>query len=265
MVNYSGYGLELDTESWRWSWTLSGEGSVLFHCMVCLFYIVSVFALQGWVASKSKSEMVAIRTSWRMDSVKWLHNVALSVISLAMCVAMVYSTWLDGRFESWHTMSCMNTDNSGLYGFANWVYLVSKLWEWIDTYWLVLYEKPVIVLHAFHHMTTFTMAALTHNFPVGGYAFINCLVHFVMYLHYSHPVRWARPFITSGQLIQFVVVISIHTSAFLSEDGGKCFDFSAVKSEWWYCQLVVVGYFLLFVKFFIDNYGGPKKAKAKKA
>ena len=81
-----------------------------------------------------------------------------------------------------------------------------------------------------------------------------------------HPSRRGLPFYCEDSIRRCcAVVISIHTSAFLSEEGGKCFDFSAVTSEWWYCQLVVVGYFLLFVKFFINNYGGPKKAKAKKA
>ena len=126
------------------------------------------------------------------------------------------------------------------------------------------YGKPVIPLHFFHHMTTFTMAAFTHNFPVGGFAFLNAAVHFVMYLHYSHPVRWARPFITTSQLVQFVCVISVHTYAFLQPAGSGCFDFSAVAREWWYCQLVVVGYFLLFCKFFVDNYVKREKPGERK-
>lgn len=126
------------------------------------------------------------------------------------------------------------------------------------------YGKPVIPLHFFHHMTTFTMAAFTHNFPVGGFAFLNAAVHFVMYLHYSHPVRWARPFITTSQLVQFVCVISVHTYAFLQPAGSGCFDFSAVAREWWYCQLVVVGYFLLFCKFFVDNYVKKEKPGERK-
>jgi hypothetical protein len=99
------------------------------------------------------------------------------------------------------------------------------------------------------------MAALTHNFPVGGFCFVNCLVHFIMYAYYSNPrpLRWARKFITTGQLLQFCVVISIHTYGFLSSP-SDCYDFRSVTAEWWYCQTVVVGYFLLFLKFYYDNY-----------
>lgn len=163
-------------------------------------------------------------------------------------------------------MACVNEPvNEEQYGLANLLYLLSKIWEWGDTYFLVLTGKPVIFLHFFHHMTTFTMAALTHNFPVGGYCFINCAVHVVMYAHYAFPVRWARWMITSFQLLQFVAVISIHSYGYLygfpsasvssaSADYKLCYDMSNVQMEWWYCQLVVVGYFVLFVNFFMQQY-----------
>ena len=260
MTTFSGYGLDYDSSTSAWIWTLSGAGSLELHVAICAFYCVSVYALQKYVAAKSAEEMKAMRAAWRMDLVKWWHNILLSLVSLIMAVVMLFSVYQDGRFSSWHSMTCRNTPNTGAYGLANWVYLWSKIWEWMDTYWLVLYGKKVIPLHAFHHMTTFTMAAFTHNFPVGGYAFLNAVVHFVMYLHYSHPVRWARPFITASQLVQFVCVISVHTFGYL-QTADDCFDFSKVGREWWYCQSVVVGYFVLFCKFFVDNYV-PKGAGA---
>ncbi len=150
-----------------------------------------------------------------------------------------------------------------MYGFINFVYLASKIWEWLDTYILVLSKKPVITLHWFHHMTTFTMAALTHNFPVGGFALINCLVHTVMYMHYARPVRWARPFITGGQLLQFVIVISIHVYGYLHP--ADCFDMQPVLYEWLFCFLVVAGFFVMFALFFAEEYLGGKAKKRSSA
>lgn len=269
-MHYKGYGLDLDWSDsltgFEWSWTLDGAGSVGVHVGGCLLYCMSVFGLQAIMSRMSETDKKAMRTNWHFDTIKYLHNIALSAVSLGMGVVMIYVIISDGRFSAWKNMACQNTPNKGAYGVANMVYLLTKIWEWADTFWLILYSKPVIPLHFFHHMTTFTMAALTHNFPVGGFAFINCFVHFVMYLHYSHPVRWARPFITTSQLVQFVCVLSVHAYGYLNS-GTECFDFSKVTREWWYCLLVVVGYFVLFVKFFMDNYvtkwEGKKKGKGK--
>jgi hypothetical protein len=259
MAVYSAYGLTLDTSSFAWTGVLSGEDAFRFHACICLTYIISVWILTRYVGGMSKEAKVQMRANWGMDTLKYWHNVSLSVVSGLMGVIMIYCISKDGRLSGgWKAMACQNTPNQGLYGFANFVYLVSKIWEWVDTYWLVLYDKPVISLHAFHHMTTFSMAAFTHNFPVGGYAFINCLVHLVMYMHYANPVRWARPFITSFQLLQFVAVITIHTYGYVTP-APECFDMSTVTYEWYYCQLVVVGYFLMFCKFFADNYVKPPK------
>ena len=262
MAVYSAYGLTLDTSNFAWTGVLDGKHALEFHVFICATYCISVWMLR-WVMQKmTTEEKVLMRARWSLDTLKYWHNMSLSVVSGVMGVTLLYCTVMDGRYSSWQTMACQNTPNEGLYGLVNLIYLVSKLFEWVDTYWLVLYDKPVIMLHGFHHMTTFTMAAFTHNFPVGGYAFINCFVHLVMYLHYANPVRWARPFITSFQLLQFVAVISVHTYGFVTP-ASDCFDMSTVTHEWFYCQAVVAGYFLMFCKFFADNYVNPKKPKSK--
>ena len=272
-MKFSGYGLQLDFGShktsdnngnFEWSWTLEREWSLVTHLGVCLLYYGIVHFLQLYMSKMSGKERMEMQSKWHMESIKFCHNILLSIVSLVMAIVMIQEVYRNGRFHNWHTMACQNTPNVGLYAKANWVYLMTKIWEWMDSFWLILYGKDVIVLHAFHHMTTFTMAAVTHNFPVGGFAFINCIVHFVMYLHFAKPVRWARPFITSFQLIQFVVVLSINTYGYYYRDvKGFCFDFSGVHWDWWYCQLVVCGYFVLFVKFFIENYVPKQKDKKK--
>ena len=266
MPKFSGFGLDVDTSTMSWTWTLQGlyelreDGFILsdssfFHGLLFLVYGVSTYLLSMHIESHPDWKPPAI-----LDTIKKLHNVALSAVSLVMGIVMIRETYLDGRYTSWENMACRSTPNEGLYGLANFIYLLSKIWEWGDTYFLSLYGKQIIPLHFFHHMTTFTMAALTHNFPVGGFAWINCLVHFVMYAHYAYPVRWARQFITSFQLLQFVTVITVHTYGYLK----GCFDFSHLGIEWWYCEGVVIGYFLLFVRFYIDNYIKPVWTKRAK-
>jgi hypothetical protein len=252
-----GFGLRGNTCDWSWSWNLSTAEAVLFHVGICVFYAATVKWLQNWVASKEAYKP----PSW-LESFRLLHNVALALVSFWMFVVMTSSIYSDGRLSSWHSMACQMTPMKGAYGFVNAVYLVSKWWEWVDTYLLVLSQKPVITLHWFHHMTTFTMAALTHNFPVGGFALINCLVHTVMYMHYAKPVRWARPFITGGQLLQFVIVLSIHTYGFFNP--ATCYDMKPVLWEWIFCQAVVLGFFIMFCFFFMEQYVAVRGKKVRK-
>ena len=252
------FGFYIDFCTWNWSWSLATQSSILFHVGICIFYAVLVKLLQIWVASQPSFKL----PKW-FESFRKAHNLLLSITSLLMGVAMIYATYMDGRYSSWKAAACQMTPMSGIYGFANFVYLVSKIWEWVDTFILVVTKKHVITLHWFHHMTTFTMAALTHNFPVGGFAWLNCLIHTVMYLHYYSPVRWARPFITSGQLIQFVIVLTIHVYSYLNP--ATCFDMAPVMGEWLFCFTVVFGFFVMFVLFFIEEYISPKKKEKKVA
>jgi len=267
MTIYEGQGLSVDTTTWTWNWSFDGS-SLWFHTLICIAYCLSVFGFQQWRSSQSEERMIAVRKA--MDPIRFYHNASLSVVSLLMFLVMIYSSFKDGRFNSWHDMACRNTPNTGIYGHANMIYLVTKIWEWVDTFFLILWDKPLITLHYFHHMTTFTMAAVVHNFPVGGYCWINSLVHFVMYAHYSKPQQWARKSITTLQITQFVSVISVHTYGFYKQFyggnyGKDCFNFENpnVMKEWWYCQSVVVIYFLLFCKFYVDNYASAKSSKSK--
>jgi hypothetical protein len=253
-VPFSAYGFTIDWCTWTWSWTFQDPSSIPCHILICIFYALSVKGLQKWVASKKH-----YTTPTWLEPVRKVHNYALSLVSFIMFAVMTGVIVMDGRLNSWSGMACQMTENTGVYGFINFIYLVSKLWEWVDTYILVLTKKTVITLHWFHHMTTFTMAAVTHNFPVGGFALINCLVHTVMYLHYANPVRWARPFITSGQLIQFVIVISIHVYGFFNPD--TCFNMQPILYEWWFCFIVVFGFFAMFCIFFVEEYLQKKNKK----
>lgn len=252
----SGFGFDINFCDWTWSWTLADTSSWWCHLAICLFYALSVKLLQIYVASQKNYAA----PKW-LEPFRKIHNMSLAAVSFIMFAVMTVVIAQDGRLNSWDDMSCRLTSNTGIYGFINFIYLVSKVWEWVDTYILVLSNKPVIYLHWFHHMTTFTMAAFIHNFPVGGFALINCLVHSVMYLHYASPQRWARPFITSSQLIQFVIVLSIHAHGLLDPTG--CFNVLPHFYEWAFCMGVVFAFFVMFILFFIQEYVEKKNKKSK--
>lgn len=255
----SGFGFTGNWCDWSWNWTLREPSSWAFHAAVWILYGVTVKVLQIWVASHEKYTPPA----W-LEPLKKVHNVSMSLLSTVMGGCLLYVVILDGRLSSWHGMACQMTPNIGLYGLMNFVFVASKIWEWIDTYLLILSDKPVIFLHYFHHMTTFSIMAVTHNFPGGGFCLINCFIHTVMYLHYAYPVRWARIFITTTQLAQFAYMMSIHVYALLNPI--TCFDMSPVMIEWVFCQAIVTCLFFMFGSFFVQEYVSkkPKSSREKK-
>lgn len=263
---YEFYGFQGNFCNWEWNWTVNTVESYGFHVFMCILYAATVKLVQIYVEGKKNShpEKKYIPPAW-LERVKKVHNYGLSFVSGWMFVTLAVCIIVDGRLNSWNDMSCEMTKMTGWYGLANFIFMVSKVWEWADTWFLVLSGKPVIFLHWFHHMTTFTLAAVTHNFPAGGFTLINCFVHTIMYMHYAHPLRWARPFITSGQLVQFVIVMSIHSNAYLNPT--TCYDMRPVWFEWLYCMIDVFVIFILFGLFFIEEYvsKGNKKASAKTA
>ena len=253
MVLVAFAGFRLNTKTWAWSWRLDSWESIACHVGLFVLYAIIVEVARKLKPSKPPA--------W-LNSLKFLHNAALSVVSFWMFAVQLYCVLQAGRLSSPFQITCGYVPNEGLYGIVNFVYLVSKLWEWADTVFLVLDGKPVIILHYFHHMTTFAMAAFVNEHPVGAFCMINCLVHTLMYAHYAKPQRWIRPYLTSMQIVQFLIVITIQVCGMLlyfARGPSACFNFGPVLWEALFNTAIVVGFLLLFVKFFIDNYVTARK------
>jgi ribulose-phosphate 3-epimerase len=50
-------------------------------------------------------------------------------------------------------------------------------------------------------------------------------------MHYAYPVKWARSLITSSQLIQFMIVLTVHTYAYYKKDSHDCYDIKSVMGD----------------------------------
>ena len=137
IATYSVFGLQIQPTTWTWSWTLSRDGSILFHIALFVLYATTVEALRLWMKIRSQTGK-PYKPSPFVESLVQYHNISLSVLSLLMGCGMLKHLIQQGRFNSWHSMSCINTFNSGSYGLWNLVYLASKIWEWLDTYFLIL-------------------------------------------------------------------------------------------------------------------------------
>uniref|UniRef100_A0A0G4HD55 Elongation of fatty acids protein n=1 Tax=Chromera velia CCMP2878 TaxID=1169474 RepID=A0A0G4HD55_9ALVE len=141
-------------------------------------------------------------------------------------------------------------------------FYISKYIEFLDTVFIVLDGKHPIFLHRFHHAgATIALHLLAATRDEGAIIFLglNGFVHAVMYTyyHFSKSLRWMRPFITSGQILQFLAGFYIYYPFCTTE----CFWSDPQKRISFVYQYAFVGVVMLFfLKFFVEAYM-PKKGK----
>jgi len=137
------------------------------------------------------------------------------------------------------------------------IFYLSKAFEFVDTFLLVLTKKKLIWLHKIHHLTTMSLVwhAMKVDLPseitCGG---LNCFVHVIMYLYFASPITFLRPFITFSQIFQFVIALGIigyasYVRYFTS--GPSCEGTAAAEFHGIFMYGV---YLVMFLNFFIQQY-----------
>lgn len=199
-----------------------------------------------------------------VSTVSVIHNFNMSVLSLVMLVGLILGAMWDGRFSSTTDFGCRDTP-TGVVPFWMYIFFLSKMFEFVDTFLLVLSKKKLIWLHKVHHLTT--MSLVWHSM-VSGYsmglvaAASNCFVHVIMYMYFAKPIRALRSAITTSQIVQFLVVIGFGLNHFYRRFvlGTPCDGTLAAESH---CFFMYGTYLAMFLNFFIQQY--LKKANGKGA
>mmetsp|Transcript_20072 Transcript_20072/g.30055 ORF Transcript_20072/g.30055 Transcript_20072/m.30055 type:complete len:1056 (-) Transcript_20072:132-3299(-) len=227
-------------------------------------HIVYVILLQ--IVTKYASTKTTI-PGW-LPAARKAHNCFLAVLSAFMLGALVVGAYFDGRFNSFYCFACRRTEDyqPGLVVWAMYIFYLSKMLEFIDTFFLVLAKKKVILLHKVHHLTTMSLVwhALEVNLPseivCGG---LNCFVHTLMYAYYAFPEgnRWLRAYMTSTQILQFVFcLVALVYAAAVRAMGTPCQGSSSAE---WHGIVMYGVYLAMFVAFFISNYCRKKSKKSR--
>uniref|UniRef100_A0A8C9YIL0 Elongation of very long chain fatty acids protein n=1 Tax=Sander lucioperca TaxID=283035 RepID=A0A8C9YIL0_SANLU len=142
--------------------------------------------------------MMQNRKAFDLKGVLIVYNFGVVALSLYMC------------YEVSHMASTC------------WLYYFSKFIEMLDTIFFVLRKKnsQVTFLHLFHHSIMPFTWWFGVRFSAGGmgtfHALLNCIVHVIMYSYYGltalgpnyQKYLWWKKYLTTIQLIQFVMVTS---------------------------------------------------------
>mmetsp|Transcript_17300 Transcript_17300/g.27002 ORF Transcript_17300/g.27002 Transcript_17300/m.27002 type:complete len:269 (-) Transcript_17300:60-866(-) len=147
----------------------------------------------------------------------------LLVVYNAICVMLAFYVCF-GIAKHWvnngvHSFVCNKEDYShtGLeLAFVFWCFYAQKFFEFFDTWFFILRRsfRQVSFLHIFHHASIVLVVGLILPRAYSGDIylpiFLNSFVHVCMYSHYlvsclGHTTWW-KPYLTSMQLIQFVLI-----------------------------------------------------------
>lgn len=89
------------------------------------------------------------------------------------------------------SLFCNITNYNSLYLPGAALYTITKPLEFIDTFLLLLYDKPLIFLHYYHHwltmLVTMFLAVNPFKTSVMGvlFCYVNLFIHSIMYLYYA--------------------------------------------------------------------------------
>ena len=263
---------------------------------VVVTYLLSIPILQNYMKDRKPYNLQKPLIIW---------NAFLSIFSTfgaIRCFTPMFQMFAssNGVLKTLCVNDYMHTKPEAFWGIA---FMLSKLPELLDTYFLIFRKKKVIFLHWYHHATVLTFCWLNYPYWNAGvvyYGAVNFFVHSLMYGYYSIAStrkfkipKFISIFITSLQILQMVMGMWVHYRHFwllLGKDGDKeklealTSDASSAKismSEvefekltlqanchvtwdmWLLGVTIYSSYFVLFVKFFVGAYLTTGKVKGE--
>lgn len=234
-----------------------------------ILYLITLFGLQNYMRE---------RKSYSLKFVSLLHNAFLTLLSICMFVGTIHGAYLKYETQGfWAGLVC-EQDRDPMKGhlfYWSYIFYLSKYYELIDSYLLVLKKKPLLFLHVFHHviMPFVCWAGLEGKWAMALWssALWNSFVHILMYYYYFvsslgyNP--WWKKHLTGLQIFQFmnglfytwIFFYYYFSGITFSSDGhynslsfkqGCTGDLGTIL----FMSSVNTSFLLLFCKWYLDNY-----------
>lgn len=230
--------------------------------LIVVFYLPSTFAKPF----KLKPLMILWNMTLSLFSIIGVIRVFPTLYALYTEKGLIDSVCHNGTTPAWF---------DGPTGLWMFFFIYSKLFELIDTVFLVLGKKPVIFLHWFHHVTVLLFCWQSFAIVASPGIFFACMnffVHSIMYSYYFlmfftplRPIlKLIAPFITTIQILQMVggLIISVITAQEMMA-GHPC---KVTTSNWKLGLAMYLSYFVLFSALFYAKYIAPMcKSKSTSA
>ena len=178
--------------------------------------------------------------------------------------------------EGFYGATCKNILLHNQPGLWTYLFVLSKVLELFDTFFIVLRKQKLILLHWYHHITVLMYCWYQYcGWIVPGQWFLtmNYGVHAIMYSYYAirasgifRPPIWVNMFITFLQLLQMFIGVIVNLYVYSKTNTGWYCD---GRAEYNYSYIywsfaMYFSYFILFAHFFYVSYLRPPKNKNKR-
>ena len=236
-----------------------------------------------------KSNMKRTNEPYQPLNFSRFHNLILCVWSGTMLVGSLYNLGYHYFIKDRSLKYLVTDPDLEIYDslqFWFYIYYLSKYYEMIDTFILILKKKNLIILHVWHHaiMMYFGWLWTDSKWTLVWYGMtFNTFVHVLMYYYYfvaTYGKRpWWRKYLTTLQLIQFFTVFFfifywLFTCLNIKNGDWINYDYlygdvscSGNYTKPWVIiisQGVNITFLALFGNFYYQQYTKPTKKRIKK-
>lgn len=227
----------------------------------CFVYLALIVVGRQWMNSRPPFKLRGVLAAW---------NLVLAVFSTVgfavVAPDLVRHAWRDLPDSVCNTAIHFKP----LLSFFSLLFVLSKLVEFGDTFFIVVRKTPLNFLHWYHHVTVCLLSwhsLAMASAPAHWYCAMNFGVHSIMYSYYLLKATGVKvpsivaQAITALQLLQFFAGFMVTLGAATFYMTGRLCHTNRDGSI---AALVVYGsYFVLFVNFFRQRYC-TKKTSSKK-
>jgi len=216
-----------------------------------------IFCVGGQSMMKSREAF-----NWRKILGYW--NLGLCIFSLVGTFRTAPHLYHNMTTMSFRDNLCLDPEESwgsGSTGFWVQRFILSKIPELLDTFFIVVHKKPIIFLHWYHHVTVlcFCWHSYAHEAPSGlFFVVMNYAVHGIMYGYYFLMAMKLKPkwlnamFITTIQISQMVIGVLLTLFGFYYY---KTSEGCNIQRENNIAAFIMYGsYLFLFAQFFVRRY-----------
>lgn len=220
-------------------------------------YIILVFTGRSWMSPLEPFKLRKPLLLWNIllagfsifgsirDAPVMMNIVSRDGLHASICD----SKYFDAKYRSFWTL----------------VFVVSKIPELVDTFFIVLRKQKLIFLHWYHHasVAVFAFYMFSGKAPVSRwFVTMNFIVHSVMYSYYAFRAGGMKPptfipmCITTLQIMQMIMGTYFVTYALgVKLNGGTC---AISNGRIAFGMLMYISYGVLFTYFFYASYMKPK-------